>query len=111
MSDNDASVEGASRRVFALVRRIDKGRVMSYGQVGQLLDPMVNARMVGRILAFALADVPWWRVVGVNGDLLIHKRAPHLALEQRDRLLEEGVKFIDDRVDMAAYRQESAFID
>lgn len=38
-------------------------------------------------------DAPWWRVIGVSGDLLIGKKDPQLALEQRKRLEAEGLVF------------------
>lgn len=44
------------------------------------------------------ADVPWWRVVGGNGDLLIAKRDPNMALEQRRRLESEGCLLVDNVV-------------
>lgn len=45
--------------------------------------------------------VPWWRVVGKDGDLRITKRDPRLARLQRQLLQQEGVTFLEDgRVDM-----------
>ncbi len=109
--NKDDSFKSDAERVFALVRQISKSRVMSYGQVGQLLDPPVSSRSVGRIMAHCPEGVPWWRVVGVHGDLLIHKRNPQFAQIQKQLLIEEGVKFIENRVDMTVCRHLSEFID
>lgn len=79
--------------VYALVRAIPRGKVMSYGQVAEHCPPL-TARQVGRIMAGALDDdIPWWRVVGSDGSLRIHKRDPMLAQLQKAHLQSEGVQF------------------
>lgn len=84
-----------------MVKQIPAGRVMSYGQVGDYLAPPLSARIVGRIMHHAPDGVPWWRVVGKDGDLLIVKRDPQLATLQRRLLAQEGVAFGEDgRVNM-----------
>lgn len=89
------------QRVYDLVRQIPAGRVMSYGQVGDTVVPPLSARVVGRIMYHASEDVPWWRVVGKDGDLLIIKRDPQMARLQRHLLAQEGVVFHEDgRVNM-----------
>jgi len=46
-------------------------------------------------------DIPWWRVVGSDGSLRIHKRDPMLAQLQKSLLQQEGVPFTPDgRVQM-----------
>jgi len=87
--------------VHTLVRQIPRGKVMSYGQVAACCPPL-TARQVGRIMAGALDDdIPWWRVVGSDGSLRIHKRDPMLAQLQKAYLQSEGVQFTPDgRVQM-----------
>lgn len=53
-------------------------------------------------MALALEDdLPWWRVVGSDGRLRIHKRDPMLAQLQKAYLQQEGVLFTPDgRVQM-----------
>jgi alkylated DNA nucleotide flippase Atl1 len=51
---------------------------------------------------FDPSAVPWWRVCGADGSLLIARRDPALGIEQRTRLEKEGVPFKNDRVDMDA---------
>ncbi len=79
-------------QVYAFVRRVPAGRVVSYGMVAEACPPL-TARQVGRLMAFAPDDVPWWRVVGADGTLRIRRRDPMLAQLQRAYLEAEGVPF------------------
>lgn len=81
-----------AEQVYALVRRVPAGRVVSYGQIAEQL-PAITARQVGRWMAFAPDDVPWWRVVGADGSLRIARRDPMLAKLQRAHLEAEDVPF------------------
>ncbi|MCS6950484.1 MAG: MGMT family protein [bacterium] len=91
--------------VYHLVRQVPTGKVVSYGQVGEWMVPPLPALLVGKIMYHAPEEVPWWRVVGKAGDLLIAKRDPRLAALQRQLLQQEGVRFREDgRVDMASCR-------
>lgn len=71
---------------------------MSYGDVAEFAG-VRSPRSVGKALAADDGSVPWHRVVLSNGSL-----APHLYTEQRQRLLAEGVRFVGDRVELAAFR-------
>jgi len=94
-------------QVFAIVRRIPAGNVLSYGEVGALCEPPISGYVCGRVLGNVPDGVPWWRVVGKNGDLPIRKRNPHLAQEQREKLESEGVRFDEQgRVLMDEFRAE-----
>ena len=56
--------------VWALVRTIPSGRVMTYGQVATLLGSPRGARQVGFAMFYAgLTDVPWHRVVNARGEI------------------------------------------
>lgn len=90
-------------QVYAVARAIPVGRVLSYGEVGKRCEPDVSGFLCGRIMNNALQDVPWWRVVGKDGNLPISKRNPHLAVEQRERLEEEGVAFENGCVVMSEF--------
>lgn len=79
--------------IFAFVRTIPSGKVLSYGQVGQAVGE--TARTVGWAMSLVPQDVPWHRVVGADGYLRIARRAAELAAEQRHRLESEGVHFDD----------------
>lgn len=89
--------------VLKMVRAIPAGRVMSYGQVGSLCG--YNARTAAWALAMDVPDVPWHRVVGVDGDLLVKKKSVVAGIKQRQLLEAEGVEFRDDgTVDMDRFR-------
>lgn len=84
--------------VIDAVARIPSGKVMSYGDVAEYAG-IRSPRSVGRALAADDGTVPWHRVLRSDGSL-----AEHLYTEQRQRLLAEGVRFVGDRVDLAAFR-------
>ena len=91
--------------LYALVRSIPVGKVVTYGQAAGLVDGVaLTARQVGAAMAVVPQDVPWQRVVGAGGTLPIGKRSPELRLKQRHLLQQEGVIFLERdpfRVDMA----------
>ncbi|MBN1963706.1 MAG: MGMT family protein [Anaerolineae bacterium] len=92
--------------VYALVRHIPPGRVLSYGRVAALLGVPNGARAVGWALHNLIYDeqgVPWHRVVNARGRISI-KGSPEGAAEQRALLEAEGVVFDEnDTLDMKAY--------
>ncbi len=93
--------------VYAWVRRIPRGRVMSYGQISRLIGERLSAQGVGWALqacARAARPVPWHRVVNARGGISAGKLSLHLALEQRARLEGEGVVFrADGALEMTVY--------
>ena len=64
-----------SNRVFEVVRRIPRGKVASYGQVGRLIGAPRSARYVGYALhanpdpGAEVNNIPCHRVVGSGGSL------------------------------------------
>ena len=91
--------------MYELVRRIPRGRVLSYGAVAALLGHPRSARGVGSALSHLPEDhdVPWWRVVNRNGEIT-SPRIHHIAALQRRLLEEEGVAFTDSgRIDMRVH--------
>jgi methylated-DNA-protein-cysteine methyltransferase-like protein len=98
-------------RILAIVRRIPRGRVATYGQVAALAGLAHAPRVAGYAL-HALPDgspIPWHRVVGAGGRLSLARKSPDGAITQRLRLEREGVEFdARGRVVLArhAYRGE-----
>lgn len=84
--------------ICAVVRRIPKGWVATYGQVAAMVGLPRLARLVGRILQHLdpATKIPWHRVVNARGEVSYAlSRNGGDALQQR--LLEtEGIAF-DDR--------------
>lgn len=92
-------------RVYAVVRRIPRGRVATYGQVASLAGYPGHARQAGYALA-ALPDhspLPWQRVVNARGE--VSRRAdPGGDGFQRHLLEEEGVVFdAAERIDLRRF--------
>jgi methylated-DNA-protein-cysteine methyltransferase-like protein len=79
-------------RVFKLVRRIPSGRVMTYGQIAELLGEHYTARTVGFVMHGAGDAVPWHRVINARGACSTGGIVlPH---DKQQRMLEaEGVEF------------------
>ena len=96
---------GFDVRVYEAVRRIPRGRVLTYGQLAWHLGSPRGARAVGwalRRLPEPLArSVPWHRVVGSGGRL--SPRAGPGAELQRRLLVAEGVRFRAGLVDVARH--------
>ncbi|HET7461798.1 MAG TPA: MGMT family protein [Longimicrobium sp.] len=89
-------VNGGStyERIYAVVRRIPRGKVSTYGRVAELAGLGRAARQVGYAMA-ALPDhttVPWHRVINAQGRISL-RRGTGGDLEQRYRLEAEGVVF------------------
>jgi len=85
------------QRIYALVREIPPGKVMTYGQLAVLAAAnavsAVPAITVGRAMAASeryAPDIPWWRVVGQSGPFGI-LRTPQLQGQQRELLAREGI--------------------
>jgi alkylated DNA nucleotide flippase Atl1 len=81
-----------TRSVLAIIRRIPKGKVQSYGAI----DPEAP-RFVGMVLSTTDEKVPWHRVVHADGSIPKGRR-------QRELLLQEGVPMKGQRVDIKRCR-------
>ena len=79
-------------RVYAMVRRIPAGRVMTYGQIAELLGDGYTPRTVGFCMHSSPDGTPWHRVVNAQGGCSTGKVV--LPQDKQQRLLElEGVVF------------------
>jgi len=92
--------------VYVLVKKIPRGRVMTYGAVARVLKLRGGARSAGRAMAACPSGeaIPWHRVVGAGGRLLI--REPNASL-QRKLLESEGVRVLEKRIEDLLTRQWS----
>jgi len=89
-----------TRKVLAVVNRIPRGRVATYGEVARAAGFPAAARAVATALRHASGAVPWHRVLGSSGRIRLRGEA---GLEQRLRLEAEGVRFRGALVDMKVY--------
>lgn len=97
----DRNKPGPKRPLFSsflrVVRRIPFGAVSTYGGVARKAGYPGMARQVAWALHACGTDVPWHRVVGAGGRILLRGEA---GLEQRLRLRTEGIPFRGERVDL-----------
>ncbi len=84
----------ALRRVVA---RIPRGKVATYGGVAKAAGFPGAARQVAWALHNNSTGLPWHRVLGAGGRILLPGNG---GLEQRMRLEQEGVEFRGGRVAM-----------
>ncbi len=102
-----ASTSDAYRRIYAVVRRIPRGKVATYGQVADVAGMHGAARLVGYALHASKEHhgVPWHRVLAAGGRISLVKLDPQAAMTQRIRLEHEGVRFTARGVvDMTAHQ-------
>jgi methylated-DNA-protein-cysteine methyltransferase-like protein len=96
-----AAGDGPFNRVHAIVRRVPRGRVVTYGQISEMVARRLTPVGVGWALR-AADDLPWFRVVNRSGGLSTEHAAPG---RQRALLEKEGVRFLPDgRVDLARHQ-------
>ena len=101
-----ATPQSNRQRIYAVVRRIPKGRVATYGQVAELAGLGGHARQVGYALhAIPAGDsLPWHRVVNARGQVSPRAEpgSDHL---QRNLLEREGMAFDEHgRLDLRRHR-------
>ena len=82
------------QRIYAVVRRIPRGRVATYGQVAALAGLDGHARQAGYALhALPPASVvPWHRVINAQGAISVRGPGGD-GLHQRLLLEAEGIEF------------------
>lgn len=85
---------GFRERVYALVRQIPAGRVMTYGQIAALCGSPRAARIVGGVAHYGDPSLPWQRVVNKQGGLAVGY--PGGVVGHREHLEAEGVLVSDD---------------
>jgi methylated-DNA-protein-cysteine methyltransferase-like protein len=102
-------VRGVPRDAFAavyvMVRRIPRGRLMTYGQIASLLEHRLSPRAVGWAMHGCPDGVPWQRVVNAAGGCSTDRLADLPDGLQRALLESEGVRFRENgTVDLERYR-------
>jgi methylated-DNA-protein-cysteine methyltransferase-like protein len=93
--------DGMFARIRATIRKIPRGKVATYGDVAYAAGFPGAARQVVWALHGSGSLLPWQRVVGAGGKILL----PGVqGAEQRFRLQSEGIAFIGLRVNMKQHR-------
>jgi methylated-DNA-protein-cysteine methyltransferase-like protein len=100
------SATGTYARIYAVIKRVPRGGVATYGQVAALAGLGGHARQVGYALS-ALPEgsrVPWHRVINARGEVS-PRSEPGIDSDQRCLLEAEGVLFgPNDRVSLARFQ-------
>jgi methylated-DNA-protein-cysteine methyltransferase related protein len=103
---NKPDETGRYQRIWAVVAKIPRGRVATYGQIAELADLEGHARQVG----YALHNlpegsrIPWHRVINAEGEVSPRTGGDSHEL-QRLLLKAEGVAFdARGRVDLKRFR-------
>jgi len=94
------------QRVYEMVARIPRGKVVTYGQIAAALGAPRQARTVGWALHSApeWLDIPWHRVVNISGGISTRHTIGELSI-QRGLLEDEGIVFNEDGgLDLERYR-------
>ncbi len=92
-------------RVYKIVGEIPAGRVMTYGQIAEILGAGYTPRTVGYVMHAAdTENVPWQRVINSQGACSTGRITAPVNLQQKI-LEDEGVKFDEkSRCDLNVYR-------
>ena len=97
-------------QVWHLVRQVPPGKVVTYGQIAQMLPPPAgiepqaykafSSHWVGAAMAACPNDVPWQRVINSQGKISQRPGAER----QRQLLEEEGILFVKDKINLKMYQ-------
>ena len=92
-SASPSEATGFDQRVRAIVARIPAGRLLTYGQIAELIGAWGHARQVGWALRRLHLNtaIPWHRVVNARGCISMTASREGTDWIQRQRLLEEGI--------------------
>ena len=89
-------------RVWRIVMRVPRGRVVTYGQISQMIERRLTPIAIGwAIRAAPDGAIPWFRVVNASGGVSTDRENPGL---QRKLLEREGVRFDPEgHIDLERY--------
>jgi methylated-DNA-protein-cysteine methyltransferase-like protein len=90
-------------QVYLLVRKIPKGKVVTYGQIAKVLGTKDSRRVGWALHANKDPQVSCHRVVNKQGGLAINFGLGGFR-EQARRLKAEGIKLKDKKVDLKKYQ-------
>lgn len=104
MNDNQINEKSYRERVYEIVCKIPSGRVMTYGQIAEILGQGYTPRTVGYVMHAADTEkIPWQRVINSQGACSTGKITLPVNLQQKI-LEDEGVNFNEKgRCDLKTY--------
>ncbi len=98
-----------AKQVWKVVSDIPAGHVLTYGEVARLSGMSRAARRVSQAMSWAPTSmqVPWHRVINAQGKISIPADSPWHD-KQKSLLQEEGVVFLNGKVDLKKYGYRGA---
>jgi methylated-DNA-protein-cysteine methyltransferase-like protein len=105
-SSSSSSPASSYQRIYAVVARIPRGKVATYGQVAALADLPRQARLVGYALNVLPAGtrVPWHRVVNAKGEISLRSNGLGHDQIQAQLLTREGVRIAAGKIPLDKQR-------
>ena len=100
--DHQPSIE---QKIYIALAAIPQGKVVTYGQLGDLAGVPRAARQVGYILRNLPTEttLPWHRVINAAGKISLGPDTDS-GMRQRALLQEEGVVFNNGRISLKQFR-------
>lgn len=98
-----------AKKVWRVVLDIPAGHVLTYGEVARLSGLPRAARRVSQAMSWAPKSlaVPWHRVINAQGKIAIPEDSPWHR-KQKELLQEEGVVFLNGKVDLDTFGYRGA---
>ena len=97
-TQQDVNDRNYRERVYDIVRDIPRGRVMTYGQIAEILGEGYTPRTVGFVMHAAYDGVPWQRVINSQGacstqQLTLPENKQQLLLESEGIISDEKGRY------------------
>jgi methylated-DNA-protein-cysteine methyltransferase-like protein len=112
--DSDTEVKKTAdanwyQNVWKVVSEIPSGHVLTYGEVARLSGMPRAARRVSQALRRAphAMELPWHRVINAQGKISFPEDSSGW-MQQKDKLENEGVTFLNGKVDLERFGYRGA---
>lgn len=106
MTKTSSASQEMAEMILAVVNQIPYAKVATYGQIARLAGLPKHARLVGRVLSHLSSDtdIPWYRVINAQAKISLNYLDKHGQNIQQQKLIQEGICFRGDRVDLKRYQ-------
>lgn len=103
LNKKDTMKQSFKGKVYALTKKIPRGKVVTYGQLAKLVGSPRAARAVGKCMKINpnAPHTPCHRVVAADGSLTGYSAGGDGITTKKAMLLGEGVTFKEDKVDLS----------
>ena len=106
MTQTSSANQEMTEMILVMVNQIPYAKVATYGQIARLAGLPKHARLVGRVLSHLDSDtnIPWYRVINAQAKISLKQLDEHGQNIQQQKLMQEGICFRGDRVDLKRYQ-------